>query len=156
MTKSLSYTTLKLPPLIQWAAVTTQSGLIRDPPHPGRPFAFNSTCHGQAPSGAVVPAITLPFAYNDLPQEPGKRYLSSKKKNYCSTNFRCSIYGRVYPYQSLLRALQKNEVFFEDFLSKNNQMDFPVNKHRSKIFPKFFDSLSVAKHVRTKICNDPT
>ena len=106
--------------------------------------------------GAVVPAITLPFAYNDLPQEPGKRYLSSKKKNYCSTNFRCSIYGRVYPYQSLLRALQKNEVFFEDFLSKNNQMDFPVNKHRSKIFPKFFDSLSVAKHVRTKICNDPT
>ena len=44
----------------------------------------------------------------------------------------------------------------KDFLSKYNQMDFTVNKHRSKISQKFFEPLSVAKHVRTKIYDDPT
>ena len=62
-----------------------------------------------------------------------------------------SIYNKVYHEHCI-----KMKFSLKDFLSKYNQMDFTVNKHRSKISQKFFEPLSVAKHVRTKIYDDPT
>ncbi len=47
-------------PETQCAAVTTQLGDTKDPPHIVLPLKSISICHGQAPCLAFSPAITLP------------------------------------------------------------------------------------------------
>lgn len=46
---------------MQWAAVSTQSLLIRDPPQRETPKELRLTCQGQLPGEAVVPPTILLF-----------------------------------------------------------------------------------------------
>ena len=76
-----TYTTFIEPAFLkktQWAAVTTHSFEIKDPPQNPLLLYFNSTCHGHAPFLAVVPAITRPAWKYCLPQ--------SKRENRFATN----------------------------------------------------------------------
>ena len=52
----------------QCAAVTTHNGDTSEAPHINLPLLVSFTCHGHAPGTAFLPAITRPFARNDLPQ----------------------------------------------------------------------------------------
>lgn len=44
----------------QWAAVSTQSSAIREPPHTCSPFSLRLTCHGHWPSWASCPDTMRP------------------------------------------------------------------------------------------------
>ena len=57
-------------PDTQCAAVTTQVGEMRDPPHPGLPLKSISICQGHAPFKAFTPAMTLPCLISGTPQFP--------------------------------------------------------------------------------------
>ena len=81
----------------QWAAVTTQSGLIRDPPQMCRPFTLREICHGHEWGWASTPPTTrAPAGREPHPITMSSVLLNTSKGNYEQQNPKTQVYTCIY------------------------------------------------------------